>query len=212
MWQDITYSITEKTPPYPGQPEVKINHLCKIKDGAASNVTLLDLSAHTGTHMDAPLHFIEDAQDITQLPLDIAMGKGKVIEILNNEAIYVDEIKSFEEKYGEITSGERIFFKTGNSKSDWSQKPFNEDYIFLSKEAAQYLIDKRAGMVGIDYLSISKGDINMEVHQILLGNNCWIVEGLDLRAVSEGTYEIICLPIKIKGADGAPARVLIKSI
>lgn len=211
MWKDITYSITEKMPPYPGQPEVKIGHLCRIKEGAASNVTLLNLSAHTGTHMDAPLHFIEDGQDITELPIELAMGKGKIIEIKNNEAIYVDEIKRFEEKYGEIVSGERVFFKTENSDIDWSEKAFNEDYIFLSKEAAQYLVDKNTGMVGIDYLSISKGDINIEVHQILLGNNCWIIEGLDLRTVGEGIYEIICLPMKIKGADGAPARVLVKS-
>lgn len=212
MWQDITYSITEKMPPYPGQPEAKIGHLCRIKDGAASNVTLLNLSAHTGTHMDAPLHFIENGQDITQLPLDIAMGKGRIIEIKNKAAVYVDEIKKFEEKYGEIVSGEQIFFKTGNSDMDWSQQPFNENYIYLSKEAAQYLVEKNIGMVGIDYLSISKGDINIEVHQILLGNNCWIIEGLDLRAVKEGLFEIICLPVKIKGADGAPARVLVKSL
>ena len=210
MWQDVTYTITNKTTPYPGQPGPEINHLCKIEEGASSNVTLLNLSAHTGTHMDAPLHFIDKGQDITQLPLNVAMGKGRIINIKDEEAIKADEIERFEKLFGEVMPGERVFFKTRNSGSDWSEKTFDDDYIYLSKEATGYLVDKKISMVGIDYLSISKGDINMEVHQLLLANGCWITEGLDLRHVKEGIYDIICLPLKIKGADGSPARVLVK--
>lgn len=210
MWQDITYSISEKMPPFPGQPDIKINKLCTIKEGHESNVTLLDFSAHTGTHMDAPLHFIDEGKDITNLPLDIAMGEGRIIHIKDDTSIKVEEIRKFEESYGHIRPGELVFFKTNNSQSDWSKKDFIDDYVFLSKEAAQYLVDQNIGMVGIDYLSISAGDINPDVHRTLLGNDCWIVEGLDLRKVEQGLYDIVCLPIKIAGADGAPARVLVK--
>lgn len=213
MWKDITYSITNKMPPYPGQPEVKISKLCTIgEEGAVSNVTLINTSVHIGTHMDAPLHFLADGADIAGMPLETGMGEGKIIEIEDPEAIYPEEIKRFEEKYGSINEGERIFFKTNNSSHDWTREEFDESYVYLSKEAALYLVEKKIAMVGIDYLSISKGDINMEVHQVLLGNNCWIVEGLDFRKVDEGLYDIICLPIKIQHSDGAPARVVVKAL
>lgn len=212
-WIDITYSIQEKMPPYPGQPEVELGKLCAIgKEGAVSNVTLIDTSVHTGTHMDAPLHFLEGGADISAMPLETGMGEGKIIEIESGEAVYPEEIQRFEEKYEQIKPGEKVFFKTKNSETDWSRSPFNDHYIYLSKEAAEYLVKKKISMVGIDYLSISKGDINMEVHQHLLGNDCWIVEGLDLRNIEEGLYDIICLPIKIEDADGAPARVVVRAL
>lgn len=212
-WLDITYPLHSKIPPYPGQPPVKLGKLSTIgTEGAVANVTLLDISVHTGTHMDAPLHFLKDGADITKMPLSIGMGEGKIIEIENKEAIYPEEIQRFEEKYGVLMPLERVFFKTYNSRRDWSVEPFDEDYVFLSKDAAQYLVERRIGMVGIDYLSISKGNINTEVHQKLLSNNCWIIEGLDLRNVDEGLYEIICLPIKVSGADGAPARVVVRPV
>ncbi|MGK7390406.1 MAG: cyclase family protein [Candidatus Cyclobacteriaceae bacterium M2_1C_046] len=213
MWKDITYPITNQMPPYPGQPEVKITKLCTIgEEGAVSNVTLINTSVHTGTHMDAPLHFIADGADITDMPLETGMGEGKIIEIEDPEAIYPEEIKRFEGKYGPVNEGERVFFKTINSSRNWTKEEFDEGYIYLSKEAAEYLVEKKIAMVGIDYLSISKGDINREVHQVLLGNNCWIIEGLDLRNVDEGLYDIICLPIKIQNSDGAPSRVVVKAL
>jgi arylformamidase len=206
-WKDITVDIENDMVHWPGDVPVKIQRTKEIvKDGDA-NVTAFSMSAHTGTHIDAPLHFIKDGKDVTQIALDKLNGKTKIFQIEDEQQITLEEIKNFE-----INNGDRILFKTKNSDEDWTMQPFNEKYIYLGTDAANYLKEKGIVCIGIDYLSIAGRANGEEVHKILLGAEISIIEGLNLRNIEPGLYEMVCLPMKLKGADGAPARVAIRKI
>jgi len=206
-WIDITIDIRDGMLHWPGDHDVKIGKSLTIEEGGVANVTYMQLSAHTGTHVDAPLHFIDKGKDITTIALNRLMGKVKVIEIQNPYEITLSEIKD------KITvSDERIIFKTKNSQSDWFNKKFTENFVYLATDAAEFLKEKGVLTIGIDYLSIAGMANGIEVHRILLGEEIFIIEGLDLRFIEAGNYEMICLPLKIKNSDGSPARVLLKPI
>ncbi len=165
------------------------------------------MSAHTSTHMDAPLHFIDNAKDISTLPLNAVVGRAKVIEIKDKESVKLEELKTHK-----IEENDRLLFKTRNSLIDWSMKDFIDDYVFLTTESAEYLAEKKVKTIGIDYLSIAGLSNGEEVHKILLSSEIWIIEGLSLSNVSEGLYDLICLPINITGSEGAPARAVVKRV
>lgn len=207
-WIDISVPLTDGMVHWPEDPPTKIKRLYDMKKGDDYSLTHLSMAAHTGTHMDAPCHFRKSGISIDKMPLTATIGKARVIEITDKKFITIDEIRPHR-----IRKGERILFKTSNSKNRWDNKPFKKDFVHLSTEAAQYLADRQVQTIGIDYLSIGGYDGNViEVHDIILKAGIWVIEGLNLSRVDPGKYELNCLPIKIAGSDGAPARALIRPI
>ena len=173
--------------------------------GDNHNFSMLHMGAHTGTHIDAPLHFVKNGKSIDEIPVDLFTGRARVLEMNCPEAIDVPDLSALE-----IQKGERLLFKTRNSTYAWRSPHFIEDYVHITIEAARYLVDRRVSMVGIDYLSIGGfQDDGVEVHGILLKAGIWIIEGLDLSAAAPGEYELVCLPLRILSCEGAPARAII---
>jgi arylformamidase len=206
-WFDVSVPVFPGMVHWPGDPAFTFDWFLQMgKNGAPCNVSRLSLGTHTGTHMDAPLHFIRNGKTIDQLPLQATMGPARIIPIKDTESIKPGELKSFR-----IRKGERILFKTRNSTRAWKMKKFDEDFVFISKEAAEYLVEKKIQTVGVDYLSVGgfKKD-GVETHQALLGAGIWIIEGLNLAKAKPGNCELVCLPLKIIGAEGAPARAVIR--
>jgi arylformamidase len=177
-----------------------------MEDGAVCNLTHLSMSAHTGTHMDAPRHFIADGITMEQLPFEAVIGRCRVFELDCEDQITADDLKKIR-----LSSGQRVLFKTRNSTRSWSMNEFDQDFVSIRADAAQYLADLGVMTVGVDYLSI--GGFNkdgVETHQIMLGAGIWVIEGLNLSDIKPGYYELICLPLKLEGADGAPCRVVLR--
>jgi len=205
---DITVPVRTGMPIYDGDPAVEIKSWKSLVAGDSANVSLLQLGAHTGTHVDAPAHFIKDAQTIDALPLEKLIGPARVVRVPDHvDAIDVEFISGCN-----LIGTERILFHTRNS-SFWS-RPFRKDFTHLLPDAAQKLIDSGIKLVGNDYLSIEKFHSgHHRTHLTLLSNNVVIVEGLNLHDVPAGNYELICLPLKIAdgAGDGAPARAVLRS-
>ncbi len=204
---DISVPIDQQTPIYPGDPPVQIEAHASIARGDLANVTALRFGAHTATHVDAPAHFIADGAGVSALSLQALIGRARVIEIP------IDAPAILPEHLTEIGDSQRVLFKTRNS-SFWSQGAgrFRTDYVYLSPEAAHALVQCGVRLVGIDYLSVERyGAEDFATHLALLTNGVVIVEGLDLSAVAPGTYQLVCLPLRIVGGagDGAPARAVL---
>ena len=208
QWIDISVPIKNHMVTWPNDPEVSIQRISDIQKGDKINLTQLSLCSHTGTHMDAPLHFLREGKGIDQIPLSVLVGPSRVIRIKDPISVKPDELISHQ-----IERGERILFKTHNSEQNWSIKPFIEDFVFLSTEAAHFLAERKVQLVGVDYLSVGGYQKNgAEVHCTLLKAGIWIIEGLDLSLVQPGKYELVCLPLKIDNSDGAPTRAILRSI
>ena len=179
-----------------------------IERGDVCTVSTLSMGSHTGTHMDGPLHFIAKGLGLHEMPLDAAIGPARVIEIRDPESIRPEELASHH-----IQPGERVLFKTVNSARGWHTDTFLEDFVYISQEAARYLAAGGVQTVGIDYLSVGGYTKDaVETHVALLEAGIWIIEGLDLSQVDAGIYELICLPIKITGSDGGPARAILRKM
>ncbi len=207
-WVDISVSLETGMVHWPSDPEVSIGRTSDMDRGDKNTMSMISMGAHTGTHIDAPLHFVRNGIGIDQMPLDIMAGTCRVIEAHDPESIKVVELEGHH-----IRRGERILFKTKNSSCAWHKADFIEDFVYISTEAARYLTERGVILIGIDYLSVGGFKRNgTEVHQALLGAGIWIVEGLDLSKVSGGEYDLVCLPLKITGADGAPARAVVRPI
>ena len=202
-WIDVTTTIEDGMVHWPDNAPVDITHTSSIANGDAANVTKLSMSAHTGTHVDAPLHFIADGADVTTLDLGTLMGPVRLVNIEDPRAITLREIQNLP-----LAAGERVLFRTRNSASEWATEPFKKDFVALDADAAHFLRQKSVICVGVDYLSVG----GPEAHHALLDNGITVIEGLALQHVEPGAYEMICLPLKIKGSDGAPARVLLKRL
>jgi arylformamidase len=187
---DVSVPVRPGMITYPGDPEVRLERVSSIADGDVVNLSRLDLGVHSGTHVDAPLHFLEGGAAVETLPLDVLVGPCVVVEGLSIAAV--------------PAGAERVLFKTPNSRL-WEREQFSEDFVALDGEAAQALVERGVRLVGIDYLSI--GD--EEAHHVLLGAGVVAVEGLDVREVEPGKYGLVCAPLKLVGAEGAPARVLL---
>ena len=202
---DITIPIHPDMPVWPGDASVQLERVRKIEEGANANVSNLALSVHTGTHVDAPCHFIPDGVALDRVPLERFIGEVAVVEIPGVDLITAAIL------HGKIPlSTTRIIFKTKNS-SIWIHKdhPFYEAFTALSPDGAQYLVDLGIKFVGIDYLSIAPFKDLRPTHEILLGAGVVILEGVDLSAVTPGEYMLYCLPLKLVGVDGAPARTIL---
>ncbi|MHC1741274.1 MAG: cyclase family protein [Anaerolineaceae bacterium] len=204
---DISLTITPGMPVWPGDNTVDLHRRTKIEEGANANVSFLAASAHTGTHVDAPYHFLPDGNTVENLPLDVLVGPVQVVQITSNiEVITEDVLRQL--KLEPVV--ERVLFKTSNSNL-WKnpEAPFNTQFVGIDESGAKYLVDHKIKLVGIDYLSIAPFKKSRLTHELLLGAGMVIVEGLDLSAVSAGKYTLCCLPLKLKGADGAPARAVL---
>lgn len=205
---DVTFPINENVPVYTGDPKVKIDVTSSIAKGDAANVTQLCFGAHTATHVDAPNHFIEGTRRVHELDLEKFIGRCRVVEL--DERVLEIVPKHVEN----LENVERVLFKTRNSNF-WNDasKGFRTDFTYISPKAARVLVDKNIKLVGIDYLSVEKfGSADFATHITFLEKEVGIIEGLDLREVPAGDYELICLPLKIISAtgDGAPARTILR--
>jgi arylformamidase len=187
---DVSVPVQPGMITYPGDPEVRLERVSSIAAGDGVNLSRLDLGVHSGTHVDAPLHFVEDGQSVEALPLEVLVGPCVVVDGLDVAAV--------------PRGAERVLFRTPNGRL-WERDEFSEDFVALDGGAARALVAGGVRLVGIDYLSI--GD--EEAHEVLLGAGVVAVEGLDLRHVEPGEYRLVCAPLKLEGAEGAPARVLL---
>ena len=208
---DITVPLTNEMPTYPGDPGVQITDWSSLAQGDAANVTRLNVGAHTGTHVDAPAHFIKGASPVESLPLDVLIGPSQVVAVPEAK-LSID--KEFVAQHCE-PGMTRVLFKTRNSHFWGDQSSgFREDFTYLELTAAEYLVAQGVRLVGIDYLSIEQfGQKDHPTHLALLSKGVVIVEGLNLSAVPAGQYELICLPMRIRSGqgDGAPARAVLKN-
>lgn len=205
-WIDISVPIHNAMHGWPGNPPTFITMHAGTAKGDVCNVSSMTMSSHAGTHMDSPFHFLHGTKTMDALPWDAVIGPCRVVEIKDPKAIKPTELKKLK-----LQKGERILFKTPNSARSWKKAEFDKDFVYISKEAAQYIVDCGVQTVGIDYLSVGgfyKDGI--ETHHILLGAEVWIIEGIDLSKIKPGDYDLICLPIKFQNGDGAPSRCLIR--
>jgi arylformamidase len=198
---DVSVMIRPRMPIYEGDPGVEIALAQSIERGDVANVSRLDLGAHTGTHVDAPRHFLPDGPGAGELSLEPFVGRCTVADA-TAAAGPIDA--AFIASLGLPRGTERVLLKTPNSRL-WERDAFTRDFVRLDGSGARALIESNVRLVGIDYLSI--GD--PEAHRALLGRGIGVVEGLDLRAVSPGAYFLVCLALKVAGCDGAPARAVL---
>jgi arylformamidase len=207
-WIDISVAVHEGMPVWPGDPGLHFERTMDQNNGDVCTVTRVGMGAHTGTHMDAPLHFLRGTETIEQMPIEATVGPARVIQIADRTAIHREELVPYT-----IQAGERILFRTANSERDWGKLPFDEDFVFIARDGAEYLAECGVRSVGVDYLSVGgfKQD-SVETHVALLGKGIWVMEGLMLGQVEPGNYELVCLPIKWAGAEGAPARAILRRI
>jgi arylformamidase len=191
------------TPQWPGAPKVRFDRGLSIEDGDAVDDTTLLLNIHTGTHIDAPSHFVAGAKTVDQVPLSRLIGPCEVVALPGVERIGASELAAAQIPEGTT----RVLLKTDNEQK-WSPE-FDEDFVGLRPDGARWLVDRGIVLVGIDYLSVQPFHESNEVHHTLLTAEVVIVEGLDLSAASAGAYELVCLPLKLHGVEGAPARALL---
>ncbi len=204
---DISLTISEDLPVWPGDPKIELTKISQIKDGEMANVTHLSAGVHIGTHVDAPDHFLGNGQTVENLPVELLVGEATVVEIPVEGQISAADLQTAAIPEGTT----RLLIKTANSllwAQDW--KEFKEDFIALQADAAAYLVNRGVRVVGVDYLSVAPYADSAPTHKILLEAGVLIIEGLNLSGIKAGEYTLMCLPLKIKGSDGAPARVLLQ--
>lgn len=202
---DITLMISNNMLVWPGDPKVQIEDEVSIKNGDKCNVKSIKLSSHTGTHIDAPNHFIDQGAFIDEVALDTLIGKCFVKDLTTiDKFIEIIDLQSID-----FNIYKRVLFKTKNSKK-LLKTEFDQDFVALSLDAAKFLRSRGVRLIGIDYLSIESFTSTGNVHKELLSNNITVLESLDLNNIKEGEYNLICLPLKIYECDGAPARVILE--
>jgi len=202
---DISVPIRSGGLVYPGNPDIEITLQQAVAKGAGANVSLIRFGSHTGTHADAARHFFDDGQPVDKIPLDRLIGPALLVS-------FADEVRAIgavELKAHDLEGQKRILLRTRNSAL-LSRKEFVSDYTYLAPDGAQYLVDKGIEVVGIDYLSIEQFHSgHHKTHRTLLAKSVVILEGLDLSVPPPGEYQLICLPLRIEGCDGAPARAVL---
>ena len=200
---DITMPLSPALIPYPGDPPVVMESAATLAaDGA--NVTRLQLSTHSGTHIDAPRHFLENGTTVDHLPLTLLLGQAQVVDVGEARVLDRELLKRLP-----VRGHDRILFKSTNSHL-WERTGFVAEFAALTADGAGYLLECGVRVVGIDYLSIEPADGDGTVHRLLLAAGTVILEGLNLAGVPAGEYELICLPMKVAGGDGAPVRAILR--
>jgi arylformamidase len=207
-WIDISVPLHPGVVVWPGDPEFAFAWRHRLEQGAAANVSQLALGSHTGTHIDAPLHFIARGAPLDALPLEATVGPARVAPIEDRVSIQPDELRGLQ-----LKRGERILFKTANSGRCWKEPRFVEDFVYITPAAARFLVECGVRTVGVDYLSV--GGFHADgalTHQVLLEAGVWVIEGLNLEHVTPGAYELICLPLRVPAAEAAPARAILRPL
>lgn len=206
---DISVTISPDMPVWPGDPNVVIQRIGKIDEGAEANVSKLNMCVHTGTHVDAPFHFLQEGNTVEQLSLKLLTGRAYVLHLPEVDVITRDVL----EGSGIPPRTRRVLFRTRNSDL-WKAEvtDFQSGYVGVSSDGAKYLVNRGVKLIGVDYLSVAPYDSAKATHQILLEAGIVVVEGLDLSKVSQGRYTLYCLPLKIVGCDGAPARAILVGV
>ena len=202
---DVTVPLRTGMPVYPGEPGPQVEYFKRIGRNSSANVSKVSMGSHCGTHIDAPHHFIEGHATVEGLSLDALLGPAYVVNHSGDGHISAADLEGF----GLPRDARRLLAKTQNGRF-WEDDEFHTDFIGFAPDAGGWLVERGFVLVGIDYLSIEQfRSENHEVHLALLGAGIVIVEGLDLRAVSPGRYNMACAPLKMAGAEGAPARVFL---
>jgi arylformamidase len=202
---DISVPIRSGGLVYPGNPEIDIELQQAVAKGAGANVSTIRFGSHTGTHADASRHFFDDGQTVDKIPLERLIGPALLLSFADD----VRSVGAAELRAHDIKGQTRILLRTRNSAL-LSQTEFVRDYTYLAPDGAQYLVDQGVELVGIDYLSIEQFHSGHHLtHRTLLERSVVIVEGLDLSIPAPGKYQFICLPLRIEGCDGAPARAVL---
>ena len=206
MIYDVTVPIANTMPVWPGDPAVQLSaksHLSRDRTHTV-RLTAIEMSSHTGTHIDAPFHMIDGGKRLHELPLDTLTGTATVFEIPNVRSLGPAQLEPL--KWNGV---ERVLFKTENSRH-WQDGKFFEEFVYLDPEGAEFLVERGIRLVGIDYLSIDKfKSESHSSHFVLMKKNIVILEGLNLDAVPPGEYTLVALPLNLQDADGAPARVIL---
>lgn len=200
---DVTRKLTQGMTVWPGDEGVAFKRVSSIDEGAVCNVTMIVMSVHSGTHMDAPLHFLPDKPAIIDVPVELLFGKVLLIEAkeYSIEEGLLSQIN--------LEPFQAVFFKTRSSETN-EMTPFTTPYPALTQGSAEYLVNQGIKVVGIDYLSVEYcTDNQFPVHRILLGNNVWVIENMTFKGVEPGAYDYVSMPLKLEGSDGSPARVLL---
>jgi len=209
---DITLTIAPELTRYGGDNPPKVKHTVMQREHFTAQVTDIEMRVHTGTHVDAPVHFVPGGGDVASLPLSALIGRSVVLEVPDEvEAITAEFL---DERADKLAGHSRLLFKT--KCSQWWDDPaheFRKDYVYLDASGAEWLVAHGFALVAMDYLSVdSWEDAELPAHVILLGAGVVAVEAVNLRAVPPGEYELICLPLKIAGSDGAPCRAVLREL
>jgi arylformamidase len=202
---DVTVPLDSSLPTYPGNTPFSLEAIKRLAKGDSSNVSTLHMSAHTGTHVDAPRHFFDEAPGAEALPLEMLLGRTRVVEITSRAGIGADELAAID-----LSEEIRVLFKTHNSRL-WGSPAFEQTYVGVTASGAEHLVAHGLKVVGVDYLSVEQfKKPGAPAHHVLLGGGVIVIEGLNLRDAEPGIYDMICLPLRVVGSDGAPARVLLR--
>ena len=202
---DISVPIRSGGLVYPGNPDIEITLQQAVARGAGANVSVIRFGSHTGTHADAARHFFDDGQPVDQIPLERLIGPALLLAFSED----VRAVGAAELKAHDLKGYKRVLLRTRNSAL-LSQRDFVRDYTYLAPDGAEYLVDSGVEVVGIDYLSIEQFHSgHHRTHRTLLAKSIVILEGLDLSVPPPGEYQLICLPLRIEGCDGAPARAVL---
>jgi arylformamidase len=202
---DVSVPLVAGMPAYPGNPEFELQPVTRLAEGGSSNVSRLVMGTHTGTHVDAPKHFFDDGGGVDALALDLLLGRVRVVEIPKRGGIGSEELVA-----AGLREDLRVMFKTPNSAL-WNDPGFHPEYTYLTEDGAQYLVGQGVKVVGVDYLSVEQfKKAGAPAHRTLLASGVLIIEGLNLSDAEPGMYEMYCLPLRVAGGDGAPARVILK--
>src|SRR5262245_42170873 len=202
---DVTVLLDSHLPLYPGNPPFTLEPIKRIARGHSSNVSTLHMSVHAGTHVDAPRHFFDDGPGTEALPLEMLIGRARVVEVTSRKGITADDLARFD-----LSEDVRLLIKTANSRL-WGSPEFHPGYVGVAESGARHLVDHGTKVVGVDYLSVEEFKRpGAPAHHILLGGGTIVIEGLNLRDVDPGIYDLFCLPLPVVGSDGAPARVVLR--
>ena len=205
-WIDVSAPLYNGMVHWPGDAPFERTLMLSLDRGDECNLSQFSATAHIGTHMDAPSHFVAAGRTIDRMPLTAGIGPARVIAIEDQKLIRIEELEPHR-----LTKGERVLFKTINSERAWTTAHFQETFVHIPQSTADYLAACGVQTVGVDYLSVGGYESDgAGTHRALLGAGIWIIEGLNLSEVAPGDYDLICLPLKMVGAEGAPARVVLR--